>query len=116
MAKNYQEAGQYVDNSLNVLAGVLVGAIAGAVTMLLLAPQSGEETRAQIQEKGIELRDRATDAVEDVVVQIRQDRRKLTREGRRKAKQLMHQGQEMVSHQMEHVSDAVQAGKKAMAG
>ena len=31
---------------------MLIGSLAGAVTMLLLAPQSGEDTRTQIQEKG----------------------------------------------------------------
>ena len=33
------------------LAGVLAGGLVGAATALLMAPQSGEETRAIIQEK-----------------------------------------------------------------
>lgn len=41
------------------LAGFLVGGVTGAIVALLFAPQSGAETRAQLQEKGIELRDRA---------------------------------------------------------
>lgn len=41
------------------LAGFLVGGITGAVVALLFAPQSGAETRAQLQEKSIELRERA---------------------------------------------------------
>jgi gas vesicle protein len=32
-------------NPLNVVVGMLIGALAGAVTMLLLAPQSGKDTR-----------------------------------------------------------------------
>ena len=35
------------------LAGFLVGGLIGAATALLMAPQSGEETRTLIQEKGI---------------------------------------------------------------
>lgn len=41
------------------LAGFVIGGLIGAGVALLTAPQSGEETRAMIGEKGIELRDRA---------------------------------------------------------
>lgn len=99
---------------LNVLVGMLVGGLAGAVTMLLLAPQSGKRTRIQIREKGIELRDRATGIVEDAVAQVRLNSNKIARDGRRKANELMHQGQNLVAEQVEHVSDAVKAGKKAI--
>jgi len=43
------------------LIGFVVGGVAGAVAALLLAPQSGEETRALIKDKSIELRDKATE-------------------------------------------------------
>ncbi len=41
------------------LVGFIVGGLTGAVAALLLAPQSGEETRAVIREKSIELKDQA---------------------------------------------------------
>jgi gas vesicle protein len=41
------------------LAGFVIGGLVGAATALLLAPQSGEETRTIIREKGIELKDKA---------------------------------------------------------
>jgi gas vesicle protein len=47
------------------LAGILIGGLVGAAAALLLAPQSGEETRAQIKEKSIEIRDRAGTTLED---------------------------------------------------
>jgi gas vesicle protein len=99
---------------LGVLVGALVGGLAGAVTMLLLAPQSGEETRTQIQEKSIELRDRTAEKVEEAMEQLRAERKKLTASGRDKAKELLEQGQALVAEQLEHVSDAAQAGKKAI--
>jgi gas vesicle protein len=99
---------------LGVLAGMLIGALAGAVTMLLLAPQSGKRTRKQLQDKGIELRDRTTEMVEDVMDQVRLDRKKIVMGGRRKARELLHQGQDLVAEQLEHVSDAVLAGKKVV--
>jgi len=105
---------EYNNNVLGILAGTLIGALAGAVTMLLLAPQSGKRTRVQIQHKGIELRDRATGIVEDAVSQVRLDGNKLARDGRRKANELLHQGQGLVADQIEQVVDAVKAGKKAI--
>jgi gas vesicle protein len=101
-------------NVFGVLVGMLIGGLAGAVTMLLLAPQSGEDTRMQIQEKGIELRNRTNGIVEDVMAQVRSDRNKFTIEGRKKAKELMHQGQELMVEQLDRVAEAAQAGKKAI--
>ena len=113
MVKKNQEL-EYHTNILDVLAGTVIGALAGAVTMLLLAPQSGKRTRIQIRHKGIELRDQATGMVEDIVAQVRLDGNKLARDGRRKANELLHQGQGLVADQVEHVSDVVKAGKKAI--
>ena len=114
MINENQEYHSSTNNILNLLIGMVVGGLAGALTMLLLAPQSGESTRAQIQEKGIELRNRTTEIVEDVMAQVRMDRDKLTTEGRKKAKELMHQGQDLVAEQLDRVSDAALAGKKAI--
>lgn len=46
------------------LIGFVVGGLTGAVVSLLFAPQSGEETRAVIREKSIELRDKAAEQAE----------------------------------------------------
>ena len=105
---------EYHPNVLGVLAGVVIGGLAGALTMLLLAPQSGKRTRMQIQYKGIELRDRTTEMMEDAVAKVRLDGSKIARDGRRKANELLQQGQDLVSEQLEHVSDVVKAGKKAI--
>ena len=56
----------------------LISWLAGAVTMLLLAPQSGKDTRKQIQEKSRELRDRTTELMEDTVAQVRTKANNLT--------------------------------------
>lgn len=114
MLTENQELRYHNNNILGVLAGVLVGGLAGATTMLLMAPQSGKATRMQIQEKGIELRDRTTEMVEDAMAQVSLDRKKITMSGRQKAKELMEQGQALVIEQLDHVSDAAKAGKKAI--
>jgi len=86
---------------------MLIGGLAGAVTMLLLAPQSGKDTRKQIQEKGVELRDRTTELVEDTMAQVRTKANKLTAD-------LKDRSQEIAVTQLDHVSEAAQAGKKAI--
>jgi len=86
-----------------VFTGLLIGGLAGTLTALLLAPQSGEETRRQIREKGIELRDRTTELAD-----------RLGFEGREKFKELKQQGQDLAVEQLDRVSEAAQAGKKAI--
>ena len=49
------------------LVGFVVGGLAGAVVALLFAPQSGEETRALIKDKSIELRDLASQTAEEAL-------------------------------------------------
>jgi gas vesicle protein len=102
------------NNNFGIFIGMLIGGLAGAVATLLLAPQSGQDTRTQIQEKGIELRDRTTGIVEEAMAQVRLDRNKLTISGREKAKELLEQGQSLVVEQLDRVADAAQAGKKAI--
>lgn len=46
---------------MKFLIGLLVGFGLGVAAGLLLAPQSGEDTRAQLGEQGIMLRDRSAD-------------------------------------------------------
>ena len=102
------------NNTLGILAGVLVGGLAGAVTMLLLTPQSGKDTRMQIQKKSLELRDRTTEMVEDTMAQVRSNANKIAIAGRAKLQELRRQGQEIAVEQLDHVSEAAQAGKKAI--
>ena len=105
---------KYHANPLNVLVGMLIGGLAGAVTMLLLAPQSGKDTRKQIQEKGLELRDRTNEIVEDTLAQVRLNVNKIVLDGREKIKELIQQDQELAVEQLDHVSEAAQAGKKVL--
>ena len=44
-------------------AGLVIGGLVGAAVALLYAPQSGEDTRAQIRDASVELRDKADVAI-----------------------------------------------------
>ena len=107
MIHENQEYRYPTNNTLSVLGGMLIGALAGAVTMLLLAPQSGKDTRKQIQEKSIELRNRTTEMVDDAVAQVRTKANDLT-------VGLKDRGQEIAIKQLDNVSEAAQASKKAI--
>lgn len=48
------------------LTGLVIGGLVGATVSLLMAPQSGEETREQIRIKSLELRDRADDEIRQI--------------------------------------------------
>lgn len=61
-------------------AGALLGVAIGAGAALLLAPQSGEETRHDFARRGRHLRSRAADAWDD----LRHELRYAARTGRRK--------------------------------
>ncbi len=46
-------------------AGLVIGGLVGAALSLLLAPQSGEETRAQIKDRSLEYKDWAEEGYLD---------------------------------------------------
>ena len=77
------------------LVGFIVGGLTGAVVALLFAPQSGEETRALIKDKSIELRDKAQVSAEEayaraeeLAADARQRADELTKEARARATEL----------------------------
>ncbi len=112
---NQNQVPEYHNNNiLGVLAGLVIGGLAGAVTMLLLAPQSGKDTRILLQEKGTELRNRTTEMVEETMAQVRLNANKIASGGREKLNELKQHGQELAVEQLDRVSEVAQAGKKAI--
>jgi len=111
---NENQAYKYHTNPVKVVVGMLIGGLAGAVTMLLLAPRSGKDTRIQIKEKGLELREGTNEIVEETLAQVRSSVNKLTSDGRDKFNELKQHGQELAVEQLNHVTEAAQAGKKAL--
>lgn len=96
------------------LGGALAGGLAGSVAMLLLAPQSGEKTRAQIQQKGIELNERMNSTVEDALTNTRHKARQIRVSLNHQSKNLQQRGQDAVDDQKERLSTLVEAGKTAV--
>lgn len=101
-------------NPLRVLAGILIGGLAGAAAMLLLAPQSGKDTRMQIRNKGLQLRDQATEFVGDTVSQVRSITNDIANGGREKFDEIKQHGQDLAVEQLDHLTKAAKASKKAI--
>ena len=101
-------------NTLSVLLGLVVGGLIGAGTMLLFAPQPGKKTRAELQTNALELRDRTATTVKDTVTQVKSKANQIKADVQIKAQDLGHQGQNLLIKQLEHVSQAAEAGKKAI--
>jgi gas vesicle protein len=84
---------------VGLLAGLLIGGLAGAVAMLLLAPQSGQRTRAKLRREGAMLREQTADTVEDAVTQARVKTGQITQDVHRQAEGLQQRGHAMLDGQ-----------------
>jgi gas vesicle protein len=109
------------------LVGFVVGGLTGAVVALLFAPQSGEETRALIKDKSIELRDKAQVSAEEALARAEQlaaDARlraeELTKEARARATELASEvrarGTELASEVRTRGKEAIDAVRKPKKG
>lgn len=89
------------------LAGLLIGGFAGTAAALLMAPQSGKQTRDQIQTKGIQLRNEATDTMDNAVAQVRLKGQQISTDVRAKAGELQQRGQSLIDDKREQLSALV---------
>jgi len=101
---------------VSFIVGALAGGLAGSVTMLLYAPQSGKRTRAKIQQKSIELTERMNNTVEDAVAQTRSKAHQIKVDLKHQGKMIQDRGQAVVDDQKERLSTLVEAGKTAVQG
>jgi gas vesicle protein len=109
------------------LVGFVVGGLTGAVVALLFAPQSGEETRALIKDKSIELRDKAQVSAEEAyhrAEQLASDARvradELAKEARQRAdelaKEVRERGTGLANEVRERGKSALEAVRKPKKG
>jgi len=99
-----------------ILGGFLVGSVIGVATALLFAPRTGQETRAEIRDRAVDLRDRTTETVKDTVSQARSKASEIkdtvTDTVREKAEELKQRGKHTISRTLDDVSEAADNGKK----
>lgn len=99
------------------LVGFIVGGVSGALTALLLAPQSGEETRTIIKDKAIELRDSAAETIEESLKKAEKtandavkQAETLVSDAKKRANEIVEKGQVMLEEGKDKVA---KAAKKA---
>ena len=91
-----------------------MGGLAGAGTMLLFAPQSGKNTRTQIQEKSFELREKTTQAIGNAVDLVKTKPNEIVDAVQQKAGEIQNRGQEMLDAQKSRWTPAEKAIKDAV--
>jgi gas vesicle protein len=91
----------YNNEGAAFFAGLVIGGLVGAALALLLAPQSGEETRAQIRDKSLEYKDLAEERI---------------LEARQRATEAGHRAQEQISTLQEKSKEALVKGKETATG
>jgi gas vesicle protein len=91
------------------LVGFIVGGLSGAVVALLFAPQSGEETRALIKDKSIELRDKAQITAEEAIARAEAAAADARARADDLARQLRERGHTVVEDVRERGKSAVDA-------
>jgi gas vesicle protein len=96
----------------HLFKGLLIGSLVGAATMLLFAPRSGEQTRAEIRDKALELRDRTGETVKDTVSQAKSKAYELKENVWDRVADLKQRGKQTASEQLERVSQAAESGRQ----
>ncbi|MBI5878416.1 MAG: YtxH domain-containing protein [Chloroflexi bacterium] len=100
--------------------GGVVGGLLGAAAALLMAPQAGEDTRAMLREKGIELRDQAEDLsaearkrAEEASAEARKRAEEASSGLRERSKSLSESARVTLDDRMAQVKEAYETGKQA---
>lgn len=95
------------------LSGFIIGGLVGAAAALVLAPQSGHETRAQMREKGIELKTRSEDGLQEAraragqaAAEMRIRAEEIAAEARVRAEGMAKKGVETVAEQADRIKVA----------
>lgn len=100
----------------SLVAGLFLGTLIGAGTALLLAPQAGTKTRAELQKGAIALRDQTSKTVNETVTQVKSRANQIKADVQIRAGELQHRGQDLLAKQLDRIAVAAETGKKALQG
>jgi gas vesicle protein len=92
------------------LSGMIIGGLIGAAVGLLLAPQSGEETRQVIREKSIELRDKAAETAEETRIRLEE----MGQQAKERADEIAHQVRDTIEEGRDRIETTIEQGKETL--
>lgn len=95
------------DRGFGFIGGFLLGAMVGAAVSLLLAPNSGEETRYQIRSEGVALKHRGEEFSNDRI----HDAQKMVKQGQKGVSDAQARVGGAIQDQKENVLEAMGVGK-----
>ena len=98
-------------NLIKVVLSILIGGLAGTLTMLLLAPKSEKHTGTQVWNKSTQLRDWTSGIVGDTISKVRLIVSNIANAGREKYLEIKQQSQGLAIEQLDHLSEAVKVEK-----
>ncbi len=100
------------------MSGLLMGGLIGSAIALLMAPQSGEETREMLKEKGVEFKDKTSESLDAAYkraeiaardARVRAD--ELQALVRERADELKGKGQVVLEEQRSRIENVIDAAK-----
>jgi len=100
------------NNGAAFFAGLVIGGLTGASMALLLAPQPGQETRAQIKNKSLELKDLAVKSLQDASREAQEKAVVWQEKGQEALEKSQHNAVEAIGHGKERVIEAMRHGKE----
>lgn len=92
------------------LSGFLLGSLTGGAVALLLAPQSGEDTRVLLKDRGTEFQKKAITTVEDTRVKAEE----AVQQTKERASEFSQRGQEVITeqrHRFENILENIKQSK-----
>ena len=98
------------------LGGLLLGSVAGAGVMLLMAPQSGKKTRKQLLRKGQKVRKQTAKTVKHKVEQVQDKANQVSTSIHEQVEDLQERAQDVIDDQKVRWEPVVKAGKTAVQG
>ncbi len=88
------------------LMGFVIGSLSGAIASLLLAPQTGEETRQIIKDRAIELKDKSQGTFEETKKKAEEAYKEILSKGMKKGEEALDAVEEEVKTTKKKVKKA----------
>lgn len=94
-------------STLMFVMGLVFGVLTGVGLALLLAPQSGQTTRAQMKERGLRLKTRAQDSLAEAGHRVQEQAHLWQEKGKEMVDKGKHAAAEVMSHSKDSLVEAV---------